>query len=272
MSPAERALPFQDRYRLYLDESGDHVISKLDEIGHQYLCLLGCWFNNQVYVRFHQEMEALKRRHLSYHPDDPPVLHREDIVNRRGSFGVLNDPQKASAFDDDLISLIEKSEFCVAAVVIDKAGLLRRYGEMANHPYHLGLSFMLQRFAKYLNQINRIGDVMAESRGGREDMRLKDVYTQIFERGIWQDRPAFFQAALTSKQLKVKSKRENIAGLQLADLLGHPVKQMVLKRYGRLDTGLASFAQRLEGVLSGKWHCHPHSGKTDGYGMVLFPK
>jgi len=30
----------EDRYRLYIDESGDHVFRHLDEESHRYLCLL----------------------------------------------------------------------------------------------------------------------------------------------------------------------------------------------------------------------------------------
>lgn len=34
-----------------------------------------------------------------------------------------------------------------------------------NPDYHLGLGFLLQRFAGYLNHINRVGDILGESRG-----------------------------------------------------------------------------------------------------------
>jgi hypothetical protein len=43
-----------------------------------------------------------------------------------------------------------------------------RLGRAAAHPYHLGLGFLLQRFAGFLNHINRVGDILGESRGGRE--------------------------------------------------------------------------------------------------------
>ena len=45
----------------------------------------------------------------------------------------------------------------------------------------------------------------------------------------------------------------NIAGLQLADLLGHPVKQWVLKHYGNIASALAPFAQRLMRVARCRW-------------------
>jgi len=66
-----------------------------------------------------------------------------------------------------------KAEFLCVAVVIDKVELRNDYGDAAAHPYHIGLSFLLQRYAGYLIHISRRGDVMGESRGGTEDRLLK---------------------------------------------------------------------------------------------------
>lgn len=77
-------------------------------------------------------------------------------------------------------------------MVIDKQELRRAYGTAAAHPYHLGLGFLLQRFAGYLNHINRVGDILGESRGGREDRLLKESYSRVFERGVWMTRSDTF--------------------------------------------------------------------------------
>jgi hypothetical protein len=63
---------------------------------------------------------------------------------------------------------------------------------------------------------------MAESRGGKEDMRLKRFFSGLCEQGTQYVGPEQFQRALTSRQLKVKVKANNIAGLQIADILAHP--------------------------------------------------
>lgn len=267
-----RPAVFEERFRLYLDESGDHVFRELDEPQHRYLCLLGCWFKNPDYLRFHEALESLKRRLLSHHPDNPVILHREEIVNARREFKSLRGLDARKRFDDALLELIAQAEFRIVAVVIDKLSLRRAYAEAAAHPYHLGLGFLLQRFAGYLNHINRAGDVMAESRGGAEDRLLKESYTRVYERGVWMTAANVFQTALTSRQLKLKPKSANIAGLQLADLLGHPVKQWVLRRHGLLAGELAPFAQRLMERAEGKFNRHLYDGRLDGYGVVLFPK
>ncbi len=55
-----RPAAFEDRYRLYLDESGDHVFRETTEPAHRFLCLLGCWFRNPAYLQFHAALEGVK--------------------------------------------------------------------------------------------------------------------------------------------------------------------------------------------------------------------
>jgi len=267
-----RAKDPSERYRLYIDESGDHVFGQLEEEQHRYLCLLGCWFRADDYRQFHQALEALKQKHIPHNPDDPVILHREDIVNRRGPFWRLRDPETVDAFDSDLLSVIGASDFKVVAVVIDKAALQKEYDTPA-HPYHLGVGFMLQRYCGYLNHINRQGDVMAESRGGKENRLLMASYGWCYERGVWRyTAPESIQQALTTRKLKIKQKSANIAGLQLADLLGHPVKRSILIEMGHSNRHLAPFARRMLQALDGKFNSHLYKGDIWGYGKVFFPK
>lgn len=271
-SATVRPQSFDERFRLYLDESGDHVFNKLDQPQHRFLCLLGCWFKNPDYVRFQDELEQLKRTHLPHHPDEPVVLHREDIVNRRGIFARLQSKEIATTFDDALLKIVAQAEFRLVAVVIDKLRLKELYGDAAAHPYHLATGFMLQRYCGFLNHVNRVGDVMAEARGRKEDQLLADSYTRHFEQGAWTTPAEAFQNALTSRQLKLKTKSANIAGLQLADLLGHPVRLMVVRERKLTDIPAAPFAERLLATVSEKFNRHLYEGRLEGYGTVFFPK
>jgi len=260
-----------NRYRLYVDESGDHVFRKLDLPAHRFLCLLGCWFRADDYLEFHDGLNRLKQTHFPHSPDEPVILHRADIVNRRGSFWRLQDEGARERFDADLLELVARSRFRIVAVVIDKKALQERYDAPA-HPYHLALGFLLQRYCGYLNHVNRQGDVMAESRGAAEDRLLKESYSWVHTRGVWRTQAAFFQRALTTKELKLKPKSANIAGLQLADLLGHPVRHAILCEKGLVDSAPARFAARLLDVVADKFNRHLYDGRVWGYGKVLFPK
>ena len=89
---------------------------------------------------------------------------------------------------------------------------------------------------------------------------------------VWSSPATTFQHALTSKQLKVKNKSANIAGLQLADLLGHPVRQAILREEAQVAEPPAPFAARLIPIVETKFNRHLYNGKIEGYGKVLFPK
>lgn len=93
-----------------------------------------------------------------------------------------------------------------------------------------------------------------------------------YAQGVWMSPASAFQHALTSKQLKVKNKSANTAGLQLADLLGHPARQAILREEGRVMEPPAPFAARLNPIVETKFNRHLYSGKIEGYGKVLFPK
>jgi hypothetical protein len=266
-SPAlsERRVP---RYRLYIDESGDHAFHRLDEPAHRYLALLGAWFREQDdYTHFADELERLKRRFFGPRPDDPVILHRSDIINRKRAFGILCDSGVRSDFDAALIQLVQNATFRLVCVVIDKKSHSEKY-TTPFHPYHYCLAVMLDRYVSWLNSFSAQGDVMAESRGKEEDLQLKEAYKRVYESGtLWRNREQY-QRALTSKDIKLERKRANIAGLQLADVLAYPVKQACLLERGLIDDRGDVFGKKLVEVAKIKFNRHPSSGYIERYGKV----
>jgi len=267
----ERDRERRERYRLHIDESGDHVFRHTDGPGHRYLCLLGCFMRDDVYFSFHRDLGKFKQRHIAHSPDEPVILHREDIVNRRKCFWRLRDNDARRAFDSDLRALLARTDFRMIAVVIDKRAHQERYANPA-HPYHLALGYMLQRYCGYLNHVNRQGDVMAESRGGKEDRLLKDSYQWVYNRGVFMCKAGLFQSALTSRELKLKPKAANIAGLQLGDLLVHPVRQAILWEKQRIVEAPSRFARNLLEAVDGEFNRHLYDGRVWGYGKVFSPE
>jgi len=257
------------RYRLYIDESGDHTFNLLDEPEHRFLALLGVWFEQSLdYVTFADALEALKRDIFGPRPDKPVVLHRSDIINRKKAFGLLRNPAVQQDFDDRLCDLIATAQFRLTCVVIDKQKHLQQYASLF-HPYHYCLAALLDRYSGWLNYRNAVGDVMAEARGAQEDRQLDQAYQRVYESGTLMLSYEHHQRALTSKALKLRKKIENIAGLQLADILAHPVKSWVLAEKGVLQWSAPPFADRLLGIVRPKLNCHPTDGHIDEYGTVV---
>jgi len=120
-------------------------------------------------------------------------------------------------------------------------------------PYHYCLAVLLERFNFWLNRENSVGDVMAESRGGKEDIRLKDSFHRLWKQGTDFVGPEQFQKSLTSKQLKVKPKSANVSGLQLADIIAHPSRAEILDAEGLLGRPLATFSKKVIDLLQDKY-------------------
>ncbi len=207
------------RCRLYVDESGDHTYHEIQDLTKRYLCLLGCIIKGEIYrTSFQPKLEQLKQKHFPHNPDEPVILHRSDIINKRGPFWRLRNPVNEKAFNRDLLSFLEEQDYTTISIVIDKRTHIERYQEAAFHPYHYCLVAMLERYCGWLHFHNAEGDVLAESRGGTEDRQLKAAYRRTYNDGTQFRGPSFFQSVLTSKEIKLKSKNSNIAGLQIADL------------------------------------------------------
>jgi len=258
------------RYRLYIDESGDHTYYKLEDPAKRYLGLTGIFIETEYYrTTFQPEMEKFKQKHFPHNPDEPVILHREKIINKAGSFWRLRDPDKERAFNDDFLKFISEQDYCIITVVIDKKTHIERYQDVAYHPYHYCLAALLERYCGFLNFYNAQGDVLAESRGGAEDLKLKRAYQKIYIEGTWQRGSKFFQQALTSLQLKVKSKLANIAGLQLSDLIAHPSKQEILVDEQRIGDPGDNFGKQICQCIQAKYNRQVYQGRIEGYGKVF---
>ena len=211
------------RYRLYVDESGDHVFKESQDKRHRYLTLLGLWFEQgEPYLRFAELLQRLKDSVFGQRPDDPVILHRSKIVQRKGPFGILNDPALREKLENGLCWIAERADYTVVGVTIDKVAHHYRYSNPL-HPYHYCLAALLERYAYFLNNVGARGDVVAEARGRREDTSLKQAYLTVYESGTQTTGGEIFQRALTTRELKCRRKERNIPGLQLADLLAHPL-------------------------------------------------
>lgn len=258
-------------YRLYIDETGDHTSSDAIDLGKRYLGLAGIIMEHpEPYGAFGAGLEAFKKRHLRYDPDSPPILHRSDILQAKGPFSPLADPAKRAAFDADLLKEAGQAAYRIVMVVIDKVDHFSKKYRRQGHPYHYGLVAMLERYCGWLRFTAAHGDVMAESRGGRDDHALKDAYRKFYRHGSYYLNAAIAQATLTTKEIKVKPKALNIAGLQLADILAHPLTRDVLVEYNRIPPLVpGSFAEKMTAAAQAKYNRQVYQNRIRGYGRIL---
>src|SRR5258708_39268825 len=129
---------------------------------------------------------------------------------------------------------------------------------------------MIERYVLWLKDGGTVGDIMAESRGGKEDKRLKDSFERAYTKGSEYMDAETFATHLTSKQLKVKPKSNNIAGLQLADLIAHPSSHVILahRRHQPLPD---NFGGGIGKILEKSKYIRSARGRMDGWGRKWLP-
>jgi Protein of unknown function (DUF3800) len=259
------------KYRMYIDEVGNSDLQASKNPNHRYLSLTGLIFElDYVASTMFPAVERLKLAHFGSHPDEPVILHRREVMQRKQPFDSLRDDTANDAFLKELLALFRTLDYVVVTAVIDKLQHLERYKVWRSDPYHYCLTVLIERFVQWLEHQNAVGDVMAESRGAKEDMRLKREFTQIYTGGTDFLVPKLVQARLTSKELKVKPKAQNVAGLQLADLMAYPSYRTALCRHERKPLPLDVNGQVGQILEDSKYDRSP-SGRIDGWGRKWLP-
>ncbi|HKI00995.1 MAG TPA: DUF3800 domain-containing protein [Thermoanaerobaculia bacterium] len=252
---------------MYVDEVGNADLKSSNDPNHRYLSLTGVVLDLDYVDRVvAPELEALKRRYFKAHVDEPLVFHRKELVNRKYPFHALREPEVEEGFNADLLFLLGKLHYKVITAVIDKQEYCKRYQVWQHHPYHYCQEVLVERYVASMAMVGKMGDVLAESRGTRADRELKDAYKNIYDHGTGWVEKEVFQARLTSKELKLKRKTDNIAGLQLADLIAHPSFKATLLRQS-LEALPQDFGGRIAAILeAGKYRCSPTGRSTAGAG------
>ncbi len=258
------------KYRIYIDEVGNNDLGNSGNDNHRYLCLTGVVFNlDYVKTTLTPDIEALKSKYFDSHPDEPVILHRKEMINKKHPFKILAHPKVEEKFNEEFLALLDKWEFKTITVLIDKLEHQKKYSTWRYDPYHYCMAIIFERFHLRLIEANITGDMMFESRGGKEDMRLKESYSKIFSRGTeWID-PKSIEKTITSKELKIKPKSANISGLQVADLLAYPLYRYALKVFDKKDDGRITFNERILEVIKPK--IYKNGNTRIGYGLKLLP-
>lgn len=261
--------------RMYVDENGNYNLREdLSNDSNRYLCLTGVVMPDKTHDLLTQELNRLK---TTYFGSTDVVLHRREIISAKPPFEVLKDDAIRQSYNADILRIITELRYGVISVVIDKKALVDKYTLLrAQDPYALALEYLMQRYQYWMQDYSYhygaiMGDIIAESRGGREDRITKDTYRLIYEgKGYIGLKNA--STYYSSKDIKLRKKKANIAGLQFVDLISHPARRYILSQ-NQLAHNIkpTSFEQTVVEILVAK-KFRRHQGKIDGFGAVFFPK
>jgi len=252
-------------WRLYIDESGHHSYKKVDDLDKRYLGITGVLIKKDEYkAKAKPNLEQLKESIFRYDPDDPPILVRSLIRGRKQWFYVLQDQSLNTKWEHGLLSYLRSLESYthIYTVVIDKQRHLAKYPLQTFNAYTYSLSVLLNRVRGLLQQIRggEQADVLAESRGATEDEQIQLAYRTLLMQG--PNNPQFGTAAeyravfphLSAcglPELMIRKKYQNIAGLQIADIVANEQKLLTIKEDGRpLPRPISSFGQQINTAIT----------------------
>lgn len=208
---------------MFLDESGDHSLSIIDP---QYpVFVLG-----GIIVDYDYAVGEMEQRVRQFKVDlfgrDDIILHTADIVRSRGAFARMRHSSFREQFYAALNSLMLSLDYQVVACVIQKDDHFARYGLAAIDPYMLSLNVLVERFCFEIGKEPDGGIIVAEKRGPTLDHQLELAWLNLRIQGT-----LFMQASTISERIRAlntRSKADNVAGLQIADLVVSPIGRYVL--------------------------------------------
>lgn len=208
---------------MFLDESGDHSLTVIDP---QYpVFVLGGIIVDAEYAE--GELEAHVRQFKrEVFGDEDIILHTREISRNLNSFGGLKDPEFREFFYLKLNALMRDLEYSIVACVIRKDSHLAKYGVSALDPYHFSLHVLVERFCFDVGYGLDGGVIIAECRDATLDDQLQLVWESLRIRGTSHMPAAIIKQRIVG--LEPRAKAENIAGLQIADLVVSPIGRKIL--------------------------------------------
>lgn len=258
-------------FRMYLDEVGAEDLGAIERDEHRYLSLTGLIFSlDQVRDFLCPAIDDLKRSCFSFDPDSSLCLHRYDIVHKRGVFQQLNDALLQERFNSKLLNIISKADYTVITVLVDKLEMTRQRHWKNQHPYHYLMEIIVEKFTLFLDACGESGDIMPEARQGKKDKALQDAFGEVRLNGTRNVAPDLIRSRLRSENLKFRTKKDNIAGLQLCDLIAHPSHLDVRHQNGH-DITLGPFATSVIKILHDQKYNRSKSGEVRGFGIKYLP-
>jgi hypothetical protein len=121
----------------------------------------------------------------------------------------------------------------------------------------------------WLHYSGNVGDVVGEARGPKHDAQLRRAFRFFYKNGT-AVRTEVIHNRLISGELRLRPKGDNIAGLQIADLLAHPAH----RAYKFEKQGIEQpqdYGTTIANILKEKTYHRSPSGRIEGYGRKWLP-
>lgn len=204
-----------NRYYLFVDESGDHNLSKVDAT-YPIFSLGGLCISESDYIKFNEVVNNFKIKHYG---SSDIILHSSELKRPKDSRSdprnlFLLDPAKREVFyrelDNEIIML---QEYAIVACFIHKQLHVDYYSQPAD-PYYFSFENIINRTLWHIGDATV--EIIAEKRGHELDSALHAEYERLKTTGT----KFHSNERVTNRtSLNCAAKAENINGLQVIDLI-----------------------------------------------------
>jgi hypothetical protein len=136
----------------------------------------------------------------------------------------------------------------VITAIIDKQWMAGQNHWQQKHPYHFLMEVIVEKYAQFLRRMDSVGDIMPEARGNNQDKALQFEFIGYRTNGTRYADAQLTSTRIPSSNLKFRTKKDNIAGLQLCDLIAHP-SHFTIRQNLRHEVHLGKFCERVSEML-----------------------
>lgn len=239
---------------LFLDESGDHNLIKID-MQYPIFVLGGIIVDNSYIDILNEKVDKFK---LEVFGTKDIILHTADITRNKNGFERLKEKEFRENFYNKLNLLMDEMEYNIVACAIKKDDHYTKYGDSAIDPYLLSLNVIVEKFCLYLRHNNEMGSIIAKKRDRTLDHELELSWLNLKIRGTKHLKGSEIEDNVDS--LKLEHKHLNTNALQIADLVVSPIGRYVLGKNLKKDFEIikSKFLQLTK--------------KQEDFGLVILPK
>ena len=211
-------------FYFFIDESGDHGLKKLNHEFPVFL-LCGILVNEEAYYRIRESFNSIKNQ---FWGNTNVIFHSRDIRKCEKAFVSLLDFNVKSKFYAELNQAMLENDFTVFVSAINKREYVDSFGELHDNIYEQALTAVFNQIFIYLfaNHSEAEINIIIEKRGKKEDKKLEEHFELLKNSGT--EMFTAEQIVNWNFSMHFRNKKENINGLQLADLTAYPIARFVL--------------------------------------------
>jgi hypothetical protein len=248
---------------LYIDETGDHSLSKIDR-SYPIFVLVGIIAEQSYHDNeLTKALNEFKQRHFG---TDEVVLHNKEMTHpqtaKHPAYMKFLDADFRRSFYAGFERFLSGIDASIVACVIMKDRHFANYGLEAKDPYLLSFDNLINRLVFDLNDTEK-GQIIAESRNSILDNQLEIAYLSSRIEGTNKVQPAELKLKL-EPAIQFKQKSDNVAGIQIADMVASPIARHFLGKPERQGQQL-----RYDSVFS---KVRNMNGRWENIGITVLPK